>query len=741
VELLLLLSVLAAGLGLLGVIGWRERPAGVTQTVELRFGTDVTIQAVEAMLAGVASLPSNAVVRFDVFADESGLRHFLRAPQSALDTLRSQWRGVLPSLRMDEAENPPVIEWSGGALLRLSGTRPVLRSDAIEESVAATLGALQPLAGGETLQVSWLLTAARRPSLPLPSSQARGRGAGGGWAALLGDTPLRSDHLRMLSAKYAGPILSGVGVVAVAGGHPKRAAHLVSRVVSVARSRGGAYGHVTTRRRSAKQITRLLDRPRLTSGDVYCPSELAGLVNLPIAAPPVAGLVLGVAPVLMPSPRIPSKGRVFGVSTWPGSPRILAQPVLGGLSHGLATGPSGTGKSSLTCSLLAQDLEAGRGFVLIDGKGDLARDALSRIPARRLSDVIVVDPAAGGPQPGLRLFAPGNDPHLTADLIVNVLAAIAPGEWGPMSARWLKAALVLTAHDENGSLASLPFVFSDDAYRARLLARLNDPIAQGIWAAFSEMKPAERAHQLAAPLGKVEEIIGRPVMRALVGQTPASAKLDMAEVLRTGKVVIVSLSPGQIGGAARLLGALIVHQFFLAVQARSALAESERRPAFLYVDEPKVLGDIPVPLDSLYELARGMGCGVLLSAQSLSQLPADLRAAAMTNSSTLVAFGQNNSADAKLLSAELPNVSSEALQHLGQYEVMMRLGLGPRDVTAPVSARTLPPPPPISDPAEVRRASAERYGVDPAEVDAALAKRHQAHGSDETPVGFLRRQP
>jgi hypothetical protein len=737
VELLLLLSVLVAGVGLLGLIAVWERPGDAMQTVELRFGTDVTTAAVEAMLANIAGLPSNLVVRFDVVADERGIRHFLRGSESAVDTLRSQWRGVLPSLRVDEPESL-LAGWTRGVLLRLSSRHAVLRSDGAVESVAAGLGALQPLSASEQIRVSWLLGAGHRPAVPQPASQAHGSSAG--IARLFGEPTLRADHLRRLAAKYDGPLLSGIGVVTVAAGHPKRAAHLASRVVTVMRSRGGARGRIVARRRSVGQIARLLDRPHLRGADLYSPVELAALVSLPISAPAVPGLALGVAPILMPSRRIPSSGRVFGVSTWPGSSRVLAQPVLGGLSHGLLAGSSGTGKSSLFRSLQAQDLEAGRGFVLVDGKGDLSRDARSSIPARRLPDVIVVDPAAGGPQPGLRLFVPGSDPHLTADLIVNVLAAIAPGEWGPMSARWLRAAVLLLAHDENGSLASLPFVFSDDAYRGRLLSRLNDPVAQGIWAAFSEMKAAERAHQLAAPLGKIEEIISRPVIRALVGQTPAASKLDMAEVLRSGKVVLVSLSPGQLGGAARLLGALIVHQFFLAVQARSALPESERRPAFLYVDEPQALGDVPVPLDSLYELARGMGCGVLLSVQSLSQLSSELRSAALANSSTLVAFRQNAHADAKLLSAELPNVSSEALQHLGQYETIMRLGLGPGDVAAPVSARTLPPPPPISDPEEVRRASAERYGTDPAEVDAALMRRHQA-GSDEAPVGFLRRRP
>ncbi len=133
---------------------------------------------------------------------------------------------------------------------------------------------------------------------------------------------------------------------------------------------------------------------------------------------------------------------------------------------------------------------------------------------------------------------------------------------------------------------------------------------------------------------------------------------------------------------------------------------SARRPFFAYVDEPRALGDVNVPLDSLYELARGMGVGITLSVQSLAQLPNDLRAAATTNASTLVAFRQT-ATDARILSKELPGVSSEGLQNLGKYEAIMRIGLGPGDDTVPVTGRTFPPPAAISDPELVRRASAE----------------------------------
>jgi hypothetical protein len=449
-------------------------------------------------------------------------------------------------------------------------------------------------------------------------------------------------------------------------------------------------------------------------------------------------LTLGTAPVLMPSPRIPTTGRVLAVSNWPGSDRPLAQPVIGGLSHTLLAGPTGVGKSEVIAALAVQDLKAGRGVFLLDGKGDTAESVLSHIPDGRLGEVIALDPGREGPVAGLQLFAGNTDPQLTADLVLGIFADLFRDSWGPFSARWLRAGLLLLAHDRAATLSDFPFVFSNDAYRRRLVERLEDPLARETWRAFEAMGPAERAHQLAAPLQKVEEVIGRKVIRGVVGQSDPG--LDMRDVLARSKVVIVSLSPARIGSvAARLIGALAVFKFFEAVQARAAISPEARRPLFAYIDEPSVLGDVPVPIDDLYALARGLGVGLLLGAQSLAQIPAELRAAVLTNAATLIAFRQNN-ADAKLLAPELPGVDPEGLQNLGRFEAIMRIGLGPGDVAMPVSGRTLPLPPPTSDPEAVRRASAARYGADPAEVDAALLARHgKAQDGPEKPVGRLKR--
>jgi hypothetical protein len=591
--------------------------------------------------------------------------------------------------------------------------------------------------------VRWTLRPARGPFLSERQSRSQARNQGP-FAWLWSERPVDPAHVPALRSKYAGPVLLARVVVAVAAGSEGRGVNLLTRVVAVLRARTGLRGQPVVRYGRSGRVQRFMERAPLSGGSRFSPAELTGMVGWPIDAPRVPGLVLGVAPQLMPSPQIPRKGgRVLAHSTWPGMEgRALAQLLVGALSHMVVAGPSGVGKSALLASAVGQDIAAGRGCLVLDGKGDLAAEILRLVPERRLGDVIVLDPARPGPVPGLRVFE-GGDPELAGDLVLGMFRSIFIDSWGVRSDKWLRAALVTLAHDRTATLADLPFLFASDSFRRRLTGRLHDPLLKATWAQFEALTPEGRAQQLGSPLGKVNELVGRRVVRSVLAQS--EPKWDMREVLRRGQVVIVSLSPGVIGSpASRLLAALVIHELFQAVQARTHVPAEKRRPFFVYVDEPRVFTDIPMPLDSLFELARGLGVGLTLSAQSISQLPADLARAALTNAATLVAFRQNHD-DARLLARELPGVTPEELQALGRFEIAARIGLGPGDVSAPVTGRTLAPPEPLSDPETVRRESAARYGHDPSEVDAALLTRHglsdQAAGTvaDEAPLQRRRR--
>jgi Type IV secretion-system coupling protein DNA-binding domain len=713
-------SVAAATSAALGFIELEQRRRGSWQTAQLHFGRDVTPEAVVAVLDRLAGLHHGAVVALDVCADAQGIGHFLHSDQATLDTLRGSLRALLPSLRLVAVEAPEVAAYRFGRAVRLRGRLGVLRADALEETSAGLLAAIQPLGTDERLLIRWLI----RPghAVVVPRAQH--------------GQPIEAEERRRLVIKNGGGVVRARAFVAVSAGHPQRAAHLLGRVTAVLRTRSTPYGQLRISPLSGGWLRRALARRAFVLGDRYAVAELASLVAWPISAPVLPGLNLGTSPLLMPSSRLPRSGRLLGTATWPGAERPIAQPVVGALSHALIAGPTGVGKSTLLTNLIVSDIAAGRGAVVIDGKGDTAEAVLARIPKDRARDVIVLDCANAGPQPGFQPFASG-DPELAADVVLGVLSDLFRDSWGPLSERYLRAGLVAVAHDPAGTLADVPFVFSDPVYRRELVGRLRDPLTRATFATFEAMSAGERQHQLAAPLNKLGALLGRPIVRTVLDQ--AQPQLDFTAVLREQKIVVISLAPARVGApAARLIGALSVFALFQAVQARASLPERARRPFFVAVDEPKALGDLPMPLDALLEQARGLGVGVCIAPQSMAQLPKAVREAALTNVATRIVFRQHAD-DARLLARDLPGVTAEELGDLAAFEAVARIGLGPGDVAPLVSIKTAPLVRAVRDPQALRRASAERFGASLKSVDDALDARHR-HGA-EAPVGRRRRQP
>ncbi len=709
--------VAAAGVGLIELA---ERHGTQWQSVELRFGRDVSSEAVVALLDRLAGLHRGASVVLDVRAEADGVAHFLHSDQATLDTLRGSLRALIPSVRLLSADAAESSAYQYGRAVRLRGRLRTLRADSTDETSAGLLAAVQPLGAKERLLIRWVI----RPGQAVAVPRARD------------GQLIEPEDRRRLRIKNEGGVVCARGLVAVHAGHPKRAAHLLGRVTAVLRTRSTPYGQLRSTQLSGARLMRTLARRGFLFGDRYAAQELAGLLGLPIGAPTLPGVTLGTSPLLMPSSRLPALGRVLGTATWPGAERPVAQPVVGALSHSLITGPTGVGKSTLLANLIIGDIAAGGGAVLIDGKGDTARAVLARVPADRRGDVIVLDCASSGPQPGFKPLSAA-DPELAADVVLGVLSDLFRDSWGPLSERYLRAGLVAVAHDPAGTLADVPFIYADASYRRELVGRLHDPITRATFAAFEAMTAGERQHQLAAPLNKLGTLLGRPIVRAVLGQ--ADPKLDFAAVLRERKIVVISLAPARVGApAARLIGALSMFALFQAVQARAAMPERLRQPFFISIDEPKALGDLPMPLDALLEQARGLGVGVTLAPQSMAQLPKVVREAALTNAATRVVFRQHAD-DARLLARDLPGITPEELGDLSAFEAVARIGLGPGDVAPLVSIKTAPLTRALSDPEALRRVSAERFGASVRSVDAALESRHRA--TSNAPVGRRRRTP
>jgi hypothetical protein len=113
-----------------------------------------------------------------------------------------------------------------------------------------------------------------------------------------------------------------------------------------------------------------------------------------------------------------------------------------------------------------------------------------------------------------------------------------------------------------------------------------------------------------------------------------------------------------------------------------------------------------------------------------------MRSAVLANARSQVCF-QLASEDAIVFARSAGGLEAEDFRRLGRYEVYARLVAG-GEVTGFASGRTLAPAPRLSDPAEVRRLSRERYGKPIAEVETEIRR---LLGSEESDEGQLGRRP
>jgi hypothetical protein len=722
-----LLGVAAiAGTAAWAGIGRQDDPV----SAELRFPADLTATQVEAVLGHIASLGVRATVCLTIDGTSAGVRFGLSAPYGAFHSLAAAASGIAPEVRVEESEPEPDTGFSRGVRLAWRGPWPRLRTDQPEHAVAGLLGSFSALRTDERLRLTITLRPAGRVRLPTSTSVTTTDVMG----ARLGRARRQPspEELRAVRTKLAGPLLRASVLIAADATTPGRADHLIARVAAAIRSRQASRGAIAVRRLSATRLRRAVSAADAAPtpgfarpGVLLSPPELAAVIAWPVQAPRVLGLTYGTAPRLMPSSRIPSRGRgrVFGCSDWPGlTNRRLIQPPGGATTHSLVLGPTGVGKSTLVTGLALQQATAGEGLVFVDLKGDAADELLAGLPPARHDDVIVLDPSGGLPVPGLRAFGRG-DPELAADLLLGTFRGLFEGTFGAYSEHYLRLGFLTLAADPAATLADVEPLFTNAAFRRRIVGSTADPRLRASWAAFEDLSVAQQAEQLASPLRKIAALVGRRVIRGVVAQ--AEPRFDLGQVLRQGQIVVATLSPGRLGSeSTRLLAALLLWELYAAVLARQAMPPARRRPFGVYIDEPRVLTSIPVPLDSMFELFRGMNVGITMTGQAITQLPKAVQQAALTNAATLVAFRQHARPDAELLARHLPGVSAEQLQHVDQFAAVMRLGLSDGDIAPTVTGTTLPLPAPVADPAQLRQRSTERYGRSIAEVDAALLERH-----------------
>ena len=444
--------------------------------------------------------------------------------------------------------------------------------------------------------------------------------------------------------------------------------------------------------------------------------ELVSLMGWPLGEGNLPGIA-GVHPKVLPPPEnIHDSDRPFAITSAAARTVKLGVSIRDSLQHTVLLGPTGAGKSNAMLNIISADIAAGRGVLLIDPKSDLTREVLARIPESRQRDVVVIDPADPRPVGLNPLASKRQNPALVADSILAVFKELYADSWGPRTQDILTGALLTLAHYPKSSLVWLPTLLTDASFRRKLTQSLSDPLGlEPFWLSYEAMSTAQREQAIAPVLNKLRQFLLRPTLRSILGQT--EPLFDLNELFTDRKIVLISLNKGLIGSeSARLLGSLVVSQLWPLILSRAKLPPERRRIVSVFIDEVQDYLSLPTDLADALSQARGLSVGFTIAHQYRNQLPPALRAGIDANARNKITFGLN-AGDAHDMATMAPGLDASDFILLPRFGIYAHLMNGGHS-TGWISGQTTPAVSAISDPAQLKAASAELYGRPSIEVEA-----------------------
>jgi hypothetical protein len=449
-------------------------------------------------------------------------------------------------------------------------------------------------------------------------------------------------------------------------------------------------------------------------------AELVGLLAWPLGDRDLPGLP-PIHPRVLPATSalagLPEPKRVIGVSNLPGDPKPIGIAADDSLFHLVATGPTGSGKSTALLHLIRADIHAGRSVLVIDPKRQLIDDIVAAaVPKERIADVVIIDPA-DEQVPGINPLDLGDrDPDVVVDGLLAVFAAVFHDGWGPRTQDIVHSGLLTLARvgsqQKPGApftLLDLPRLFTDATFRRSVIGHVaGDPGLGQFWAWYESQSPQAQAAAIAAPLNKLRQYLLRPNLRRILGQPKPNFRLR--DVFRDNRIVLVPLNEALIGPiTAQLLGGLIVAETWAATLERASERRPTERPASVWIDEVQNYLHLPTSLDAALNASRSLGVGWHLAHQFRAQLPPAMAAAVDSNARNKLVFRPSDPKDAAAFARQAPELAEIDFMTLPQYTAYASLVAG--GASRPwCSLKTLPPPEPTGLGSQVWASSRERYG-------------------------------
>jgi len=400
------------------------------------------------------------------------------------------------------------------------------------------------------------------------------------------------------------------------------------------------------------------------------------------------------------------------------------------LRHMYLIGKTGTGKSSMFESMIAQDIKNGFGVGVLDPHGELIENVLEYIPDERINDVILFDPSDTARPVGFNMLEmeDSSQKNLMASGLVSAIKQHFDYSWGPRLEYLLNYSILTLLEVEGTTMLGITRLLEDENYQKYILHKVKDPVIIDFWEKeYKNMKGNQRLiTEAVAPIqNKVNRFLSSTTIRNILGQRKST--VNLWDAMNSKKIILINLSKGKIGDDnANLLGALLVSRIQFTALQRVKIPSNDRVPFYLYVDEFQNF--VTGTFESILSESRKYKLGMYLTHQFTAQLPEELLDAVFGNVGTIAAFSVG-APDAKVLTQEFtPFFEETDLISLERFHIYMKLMIDGM-TSLPFSAKILVPWDPESrvvkkttNKERVIALSREKYGVDSTYIEDKIRK-------------------
>ena len=618
---------------------------------------------------------TNNPVSFEIVGTDTTITIQCTCRQTDAGMVYEQIHAYFPAAIIDvvEPENGILLEYTQTAIidfgLQEECMRPLrMASDAAQDPYIGLFAVLEQIGNGERGVVQVLFKGAVNPwSESMMRSVTDSHGG-----SFFADAP---EMVKVAQEKISSPIyavcIKVVGQSATS-----------QRAVDIAYSIGAALVQQTRSNHNSlfmlplqgydpqDRITDVWLRKTHRSGMLLNCKELATLVHLPTPEIHSQKLVRDTKKTKAAPESAYGHEFVLGINTHHGNEEMVTVPAHVRLRHTHIIGATGTGKSTLLLSMIAQDMEQGNGVAVIDPHGDLIESILAYVPENRIQDVIVIDPADGEYPVGFNILSAHSE--IEKDILSSDLVAAfkrLSTSWGDqMNSVFANAILAFLESTQGGTLADLRRFLVEKSFRDAYLKTVAD---QNIVYYWQHEYPLLKSSSIGSILTRLDSFLRPKLIRNMVAQKKG---LDFENILDTRKILLIKLSQGLIGAEnSFLLGTFFVSKMYQAAMARQAKSKANRSDYFLYIDEFQNF--ITPSMSYILSGARKYHLGLILAHQDMQQLQkydTELASSVVVNAGTRICFRLGD-VDAKRFASGFSYFDAEDLENLHTGEAIVRI--------------------------------------------------------------------